>query len=408
MSISPPAQQQITPPGPFINSTTNPQDVEQYARFMGMLRDIRAEVQNLRRVMIRLQVSEEIEDPLVRAQEILNIVEKRREIYTYNRQQIENRINELRALIVATPMLYDRFGDEVTHIENFWERVTFDWPPDISTIPIEQPEEDENPLDENMQTMLKSQFVLRRAQETIVNLDNIIYHAALLSIPGRLNQHLEQLRIGQALDFDATFVDEVDKPEDRRKILEYLSARPMVVQNGIIDAANGMVYHASSNAWRRRLSYLYILLAIAVGALLSLLVANAQEWFGINDFFIESGRRNELLTGYVFVILGGVIHLGVDALKQARGSGTETHSRALIAIEDWLLWVHINELGILMGIFSLWVGFFGLLTITETITWQTAFFVGYSIDSFIDLFLERFNTTKTAKNTLITAQINTP
>ena len=404
MSISPPAQQQMVPPGAFL-SPEAAQQIEGYSRFMGILRDVRAEVQNLRRVLVRVQENSQIEDASVRAQEVLKVTENRRELYTYNKEQIDQRLRELRSLIRANPVLYDRYGDEVTHIENFWERATQDWPPPLDQIMFDPPPEGVEPPTAELLKIMQADVIIRRATDTIVHLDGIIYHAALLTIPGRLNQHLEQLRIGQKLDFDATFSDEVDRADDRRKILEYLSARPMVVRNGIIDVANGVVFHASSSYARRRLSYLYIALAIVVGALLALIVANMREWFGVSNWPIEEGRTLELVSGYAFVILGGVIHLGVDGLKQARAG----QNRTLLAIEDWLLWIHIHEVDILMGVFSLWVGFFGLLTVSPSeINWETAFFIGYSIDSFIDLFLQRFDNNKHAAVAVINQQTTQP
>src|SRR5690606_26212231 len=95
-----------------------------------------------------------------------------------------------------------------------------------------------------------------------------------------------------------------------------------------------------------------------------------------------------------FTVIGGAVHIGVDAIKQAR---SRSRGSSLLAIDDWLLWIHINESGIVIGIVSIWIGFFGLLFATGEINWETAFLVGYSVDSFIDLFLERFNTLATSR-----------
>lgn len=413
MSITPPAQQQMAPPAAF-HDPKAPDRLHNYAQFLGILRDIRAEVQNLRMVLTSVIERGEMDDERIRAQEVVSAMRSRQPIYTYNKDQVEARIRELRSLIVNAPYLYDRYGDEVTHIENFWERVTLNWPPEIPesaeqvlTKEASQATEENKSETANAEAIVAlitlADTVVRKAQETVQFIDMIIYHAALLTIPGRLNQHLEQLRIGQALSFDMTFKDEVPSTTDRRKILEYLSARPAVVQNGIIDIANGVVFHASSDGGRRRLSYFLIALSVIVGALMTFFIAEAGVWFEIENWFVEEGRTRELLIGYSFVIVGGIVHLGIDAVKQAR-SGTQ---QTLLAIEDWLLWIHINELGIIIGIMSLWIGFFGLLFIMDEVNWQTAFFVGYSIDSFIDLFLQRFDTAKTAQKALIETQITT-
>jgi hypothetical protein len=42
------------------------------------------------------------------------------------------------------------------------------------------------------------------------------------------------------------------------------------------------------------------------------------------------------------------------------------------------------------AIVSLIIGFIALAFLEPSIQWQIAFFVGYSIDSFVDVFLQRF------------------
>jgi len=435
MTIRPPANQQMAAPVAYMTPNA-PSRIDGYARFMGLLRDIRAEVQNLRNTLNEVIARGEMDDTIVRAQEVVAAMRARQRIYTYNAQMISERLEELRAHINDFTGLYDRYGDEVTHIENYWERVTYDWPPRFNNLPL-NPEDTESviavvtpatqtseatptpepvtidesaPPEESTPSMpsddvllTAADHILRKADETNKHLDNIVYHAALLTIPGRLNQHLHQLRIGQKLDFDATFADEVPNAADRRKILEYLSARPMVVQSGIIDAANGVIFHASPYRWRRWMSYLNIAAAITIGALMVYVLSNIGTWVEIEGWIIPEGRTTNFMVGYAFVIVGGIVHLGVDAVKQAQNRQVQS----LIAVEDWLLWIHIKEMGIIVGIISLWVGFFGLMWLTnpEPISWETAFFVGYSIDSFIDLFLERFNTAVGARNTAIKAQL---
>ena len=55
-------------------------------------------------------------------------------------------------------------------------------------------------------------------------------------------------------------------------------------------------------------------------------------------------------------------------------------------------------------IVSLWVALLGLAYVRK-VDVGTAFFVGFSIDSFVDLFLERFTSAASAKTQAITAQI---
>ena len=59
------------------------------------------------------------------------------------------------------------------------------------------------------------------------------------------------------------------------------------------------------------------------------------------------------------------------------------------------------------GVASLIVGIVGLVLLTPKIDWATAFFVGYSIDNFVVLFLQRFSKT-VATNTDAIKQKLTP
>lgn len=386
-----PNQQNIAPPtaasAPIASATE-----AGYAQMLGLLREVRAEVQNLRRNLTDLKEKAELADTGTRTREIVTALQSNQPLYDRNTAQIAARLGELRSLLRAQPMLYDRYGDEITHIENHWERATHHWPqagdlPEAAVTPAGEGEED------GPEVALAAEDAVRRAGRAASSLDRLIYHAGLLTIPGRLNQHLEQLRIGQKLNFHATFADEVPDEEARQQILQYLGARPMAIHSGIIDAEKGVVFRASSNPGRRKLSYVLIALTVIAGALLTLLTAELGEWFDLENWPVSPGQSTDLLVGYAFVIAGGAVHLGVDAIKQARSSS----GQSFLALEDWFVWIHINEIGVIVGVVSMWIGFFGLLFLSGRVDWQTAFLVGYSIDSFADMFLQRFNTSLTAR-----------
>jgi hypothetical protein len=386
-----PDQQNIAPPtaarAPVPTATE-----AGYAQMLGLLREVRAEIQNLRRILMDIKHKAELTDAGTRTREILITLRSNQPLYDRNTAQIGARLGELRSLLRAQPSLYDRYGDEITHIENHWERAAHHWP-QVESLPepaeASAGEEEEAAPD----VVLTAEEVVRQAGRAASSLDRLIYHAGLLTIPGRLNQHLEQLRIGQKLDFHATFADEVPDQEARQQILHYLGARPMAIHNGIIDAEKGVVFRASPSPGRRKLSYVLITLAVIAGALLTLLVAEMGEWLDLENWPVSPGQSTDLLVGYAFVIAGGAVHLGVDAIKQARASS----GQSFLALEDWFVWIHINEIGVIVGVISMWIGFFGLLFLSGRVDWQTAFLVGYSIDSFVDMFLQRFNTSLTMR-----------
>lgn len=60
------------------------------------------------------------------------------------------------------------------------------------------------------------------------------------------------------------------------------------------------------------------------------------------------------------------------------------------ALNDWVLWVHVQESQVRNGIFEVFLGFILLAFGVPKLDWSSAFFAGYSIDSVTELFLERF------------------
>jgi hypothetical protein len=228
--------------------------------------------------------------------------------------------------------------------------------------------------------------------EAEAHFDELIYHCCLVTIPPRVNQHLETLRVGQRLDFHDAFRDEVAKDADRARLLKYLSVHPAAV-SGLVDADAGVIYYVSPDGGRRLRSFAMIGAALLGGAGIAIVLARLGSWLSLVEWPVPPQRTGELLVAYLFLVIGAAAHIGVDVLKQSR-SGTGT---APSALDDGLLWVHVKEVPIVAGIASLWVGLLGLAVLQPSVGWQTAFFVGYSIDSFVDLFLQRFGQFATSR-----------
>lgn len=371
---------------------------ENHARLLGLLRDVRAEVQNLRTTLVEVLSKEPMNDVAMRSREIITTLRVRQPIYDRNVKQIGTRIRDLRALMNSTANLYSRYGDDITNIENFWERVTLNWPPPPSAKLVPETGDKEKVVIQPDEEITVANGILRCAKEAINDIDDIIYQTALLTIPERLNLQLEQIRIGQALDFNAAFKDEIPNDDSRQKVLNYLGARPVLIQNGVIDTAQGVVFHASADYGRRRLSYIFITLTIMFGALIAVGVGELGTLLNLPEWITVPGGTPNLLITYVFVIIGAVVHIGIDGIKQARSNDPK---QAFLAIDDWFTWIHIHERGIIMGIVSMWIGFLGLVFLTGSADWQTAFLVGYSLDSFVDIFLQRFNTNISSKSSRV-------
>ncbi len=96
-----------------------------------------------------------------------------------------------------------------------------------------------------------------------------------------------------------------------------------------------------------------------------------------------------LFRGYIAVMAGGLVHTFVDVWKQYQTKPDLARN----ILGNWVLWVHVKQISIISGILTLWVGFIILIAVQQIGDAGAAFFAGYSIDSFVDLFLGRFTDT---------------
>jgi hypothetical protein len=361
MSAAPPTL------GPSQPIPSKPEDV--FAFLCALLRDIRAEAQNLQQSLAEIREKAALSDAQARTQAVQAALQEAGLILGRSRTQIGLRLSQIRELFRQSPQQYDWCGDEVTEIENYWERVLVGWPGDTQA-----PED-----------------ALGRVTTLDDPLNQIIFHCESLTIPARLDRYLQNLRVGQPLDFHATFADELPKRAQRQRVLDVLAAQPGVVE-GVVEASAGLIYRIAPKAWRRRISTLVIAAAAAAGFLIVWLFAGMGDWLGLADWPVKFADFPRLAVGYLFLIFGSLGHLGINALKQYRSG-----SSGMVVMEDWLLWLHVREATMVWGILYLWVGFFTLAWTMPGTHWQTFFFAGYSIDSVVDLFLARFQNTVKAK-----------
>lgn len=351
---------------------------EVFALLCALLRDIRAEAQNLQRSLSDIKQKASLTDPQIRAREIEAALGEACAILGRNRSQIDSRLAQIRLLFQQDPKEYDWCGDEVTEIENYWDRILASWPTDSQA----------------------AEDALRRIGVLDDYLDQIIYHCEALTIPSRLNVFLNNLRVGQPLDFHRTFDDELPKKTQRQRVLDDLARQPGVVE-GVVDAPNGLIYRIAPAAWRRRISPLMVIGVGLAGFLVVWLFTGLGAWFQLDRWPAQPSQFPAFAVGYLFLTFGSLAHLGVNALKQSRA---ETN-RSFVALEDWVLWLHVRETSIIWGIVYLWLGFLIVAWALPGTNWQTFFFAGYSIDSIVNLFLERFQKLTSTKSGEIQASL---
>jgi hypothetical protein len=330
--------------------------------FFGYVRDIRVNAQDLHDLLSSLSKKNEIANTSTKSSEIKEFLQKTAPLFKKNEEQIKEHLDVIPHLMKEESSIYDYLGDEIGIIENLWNRCTLE----LSLI-----------LKAEDESLLSSQITAAQSL-----LEDIIFHAGLISIPSRASQHLDNLMIGQPLDFHETFKDELPKKEDRLKILQYLSTHPGSIE-GIVVPEKGIIYKASRDPSRVCFSLLLIGGMVLVGALGCYFAKDITGWLRISLPQYTVGKS--IFTAYLLIMLGGLFHIGIDALKQVRSGEKE-----FLALEKGFLWIQVKEVPIIMSIFSLWVGLLFLIFYSTTVDWKVAFFVGYSIDSVVDLFLKRF------------------
>jgi len=340
----------------------------QRAELFGTLLDIRAKVQTLQELLQEITAKHKAADIVAEAVRVM----------AARQNDIDRLIQAVRSVLHANPLLHEWCGDYVSIIEDAWLRIPTNWPA------VGWPPE--------------------KIDKSISDLEGFLHEIILkcgqLVIPVRVNQHLNELRIGQPLDFHATFRDELSSEEDRITLLKFMKAHESALK-GVVDVGAGQIFRTASSARRRALSFILIGLVVAGGLVLTYAIANLSYWFSLPGWPVTSSRWGELLAGYLFLVGGAAAHTLVGGLKQARSK----QAQSFLALEDWVLWVHVKEAAILAGVFSLWVGMLGLIFLSPVISWSTAFFVGFSLDSFVDLFIQRFTTIASSRAKEITSAI---
>jgi hypothetical protein len=335
---------------------------------IGHVRDIGQEAQNLRQYgeELRGKVSEHH----AYISEVKSIWQEGYTVLTEHASPVVKRhLEALRTLMEnVDPNLYRQDGSEITAIEDEWTRVTPNWP----ICPA-----DGQPLDVHA--------MLTQIDEIEQILCEVVIHVEKLTLPDRINSQLKTMRVGQTIDFQAEYSDEIPTLQAQTLALNYLHDHPLMVQ-GIVDVDNGLIYRISPNPLRRAASIIVnFLVALGFGAL----VVPFYQF----HVFPKALTLQGLLTAYISIMVGGAAHYIVNAVKQFRTNPGKT----LTVVGDGLLWFHVKEAAVFYSILTLFMGFLGIVFLNLGTDLWTAFFAGYSIDSVIDLILMRFADVSSAR-----------
>jgi len=341
---------------------------ERYPALFGRLRDLRAVTQNLRGFAADLDKrTKAIEDPVSRRREVQAGIEEGTPVLIHDHQQIARRLEEIRENIEKDDGAYSAYGDVIARLEGSWEEALTNWP-----------------LGRDLEEYIAQSA--QRLPKLVASLDAMIYDCGLVTLPSRIRDHLALIPIGGSLGLRDGYEDELPEPADQRRFLHYLSLYPGFVE-GLVDVENGCIFRADRRLWRRALS---LVLTVAFALLgfpviwIAIAIGKASSVSG-TDWPFTTARKEELIFAYLFLLLGAVAHIVVNMLKQDRAEKASTRG-----LSDWLLRIHVKETSFWASAASLALGPLAMAFLFKTVGWKSAFFFGYSYDSFLDLFLQRF------------------
>lgn len=394
--------------------------------FMGTLREIREELQNIRLSLAKIKEAGTDVREEEREKKIQTAWDENQVIIDHNKAQISDLLRKFPDQIYKKdpggPGIYDRYCDDVTRIDNQWERFTRLWTKYSSTgTPIASGTTGTavTPGTPGTGTPVTPDTSWKEIQGHIDDLEKILCEMILginlLTIPDRVNEHFETMYPGQELDFEQNFGNELCTKDHARPILEFINAHPECV-TGIVDAAKGKIYKVDPSWERKAVSFLVAGIVCITGFILAFLLpgflsmAKYPLSITVPDMTIANTTVTSIdfasadpatlnVTAYflcaclLIVIVGGLTHLLIGGVKQMKSA----EAGSLLALEGWLRWFHIKELQNWAAVVSLVLGFLGMVFILKTADYATAFLIGYSIDSFVDLFLTRFDVTITTK-----------
>jgi hypothetical protein len=335
-------------------------------RLFGLARDIRVDCQNLGTALTSLQ--EAIEARASTKQDVDRELKMFRMVLKRCEDQIANRAAEIHKLLEIDPETYDAVGDEIAQICNTWETVSYLCSELHSSTALQKPAID--PADV---PALSAQ--IKRVREP---LHQILKIAGYLTIPHRLNHHLEETPRGRPVKFREVFADELEQG-DLDALFQQISNYGLLF-DGLLDPSTGFVYSASRKPWRRKLSAIQAFALLVLPAV-ALAIGQPGGWKLWTKVYLAAGA-------------GLLLHFVLGAIKQSRNDKAVSSP-----LMDWALWIHVKSFQVTLTILSLWGAVCGLYLLQKGTfdaakieTWlPLSLALGYSLDSIVDLFIQRFD-----------------
>lgn len=280
---------------------------------------------------------------------------------------IKKTLQDIQALAPGLAAMERKHGgeDAIRHLRNVLERM------------------DENPLLVNPEDAARSSEDLLRYATSLDELcQKFIYCVGLLTIPERVNEWLENSWPGYYIPFHAVFEEEMPVYEDRVRVLEHMAWTPRLIPYGIVNPTTGLIYKFSN-----RKLWLIVSVALLVGAIAGVIsgLQAAPSLFGNAFLSVENEPSVSLVVLWLAVVAGVAFHIIVGTAKQMRSNPERP---PIFAMRSILPILNAKLGNILFKIALTIVGLVGLIFSVEAdkINLLSAFLVGYSLDSVIELF----------------------
>lgn len=358
--------------------------MDRAAALFGRLRALRSRAQSARNFVSNLQkVVLAVADPAARASELTAAVLEGKASFEADGREAESLLSEILAIVKEADQLYCAWGDNIAAIQSGWSKTSSDRQK-VAHPPLPDPE-----------------HLLARL---IAALDEVIYQCCEITVPDRITAHLKLLPIGAPLDFREAFMNELPAAEQRLRFLRYLNLYPGFVA-GWVDVQNQRILRASDRSWRR-IASLAVTLSIALAGFGVIALAC---YFGgprtqpSGGWPFTEELLQPYLSAYACLLFGSIAHVVIALLKQDRAAAESPQY-----LSNWVLRVHVRETSYFLSAFSLRLGAIAMAFLFHgSADWKTAFFLGYSYDSFMDLFIRRFEDA-VPKVTDLVAELSVP
>ena len=332
----------IEPPGRQDQKTNNT-----YRLDFNVLRRLRTELQQLQETMKTVAKGQ------IRLESCSSYIEKTVNDIKTLIQEIEDNENQSR-----------QYSDNTRRILNLWEQMKNS--PLLTCPPVKN---------------LAAQEQIHALTVFNVQMKELFFEIGFLTIPDRLNRWLERTTPGHYIPFHDVFENEMPDYGDRVKLLNLIAWAPktLSIKGGIVEPETGLVYCYERDDKKRRSSY-YLIVGFFI--LVAAIIAGLA-YVPIGEWPLSSNDLSSMLFGWLAVIAGIVVHLGIDSSKRQQ----KTARPPLISFNDLPLVINAKFGQIMLKIFLSLVAFVGLVFAMgiQNANPVNAFFVGYSLDSFIGL-----------------------